>query len=163
MIDYDDDDEDYEEEEAEAEPGPLKLDLKELMFAYRDDGPDNAYYLDTTTGAIKLVNRSLFDLRELTDEVERHRYKYKYVPKPDRREVPDDLRAFMSTVEDEKLKNILSMAFESPHVLSSFKKIIESSPEERARLDNFLNRLTRERLETWLKANFIEYQWIENP
>lgn len=148
-----------EEEEEEERKGPIRLDLNELIFAWQDESPDNAYYLDTESGDVKLVNRNLLDLRDLTDDIERERWRYKYMPKPDRQQLPADLKQFHETVKDERLKSILSMAFESPHVLSAFKKILEKEPDEQKRLDEFRTSLAKKRIEAWLTANFIDYEF----
>ncbi|MBI2810437.1 MAG: hypothetical protein HYX67_06375, partial [Candidatus Melainabacteria bacterium] len=62
----------------------LNLELSELVFAWQDDTQDNAYYLDIESGIVKLVNRNLLDLRDLTDEIEQDRHKFLYMPKPDK-------------------------------------------------------------------------------
>lgn len=131
------------------------LDMAYLIFAWQDDAPDNLYYLDMRTGNVRLVNRNLTDLRDLTDEIEKNRERFKYLPKPDRGELISDLKDFMNSVQDAKLKNILSVAFESPHLLSAFKKILESSPSEASRLDQFRNEKVEKRVQQWLKANHI--------
>lgn len=136
----------------------LKLDLSELVFAWEDDTPDNAYYLDTRAGIVKLVNRTLLDLRDLTDEIEKNRERYLYMPKAERTQLILDLKEFWSTVQDDKLRNILSMAFESPHVLSSFKKILEGHADELKRFDDFRLHKTRMRIEEWLNSHGLKFE-----
>lgn len=138
----------------------LKLDFSELMFAWQDDTQDNAYYLDIESGVVKLVNRNLLDLRDLTDEIEQDRHKFLYMPKPAKEQLVLDLKEFWSTVTDDKLRNILSMAFESPHLLSSFKKILEGNPSELERFEEFRREKTRKRIEEWLKSHAIEYNLV---
>ena len=135
----------------------LTIDMSYLIFAWQDDSPDNLYYLDVTTGDITLVNRNLLDLRELTDEIEQDRERYLYLPKPAPDELKQDLIDFMRTVQDAKIKATLEMAFESPHLLSAFKKIVSSDADELKRLEEFRTDKTRARIEKWLKANFIAY------
>lgn len=136
----------------------LILDLPELLFAWQDDTQDNAYYLDIESGVVKLVNRNLLDLRDLTDEIEQDRQKFLYVPKPDKEQLVRDLKEFWSTVEDDKLRNVLSMAFESPHILSSFKKILESNQIEAERFEKYRADKTRLRIEEWLNSHAIDYK-----
>jgi len=136
----------------------LKLDLPELTYAWEDDTPDNSYYLDIESGVVKLVNRNLLDLRDLTDEIEQDRHKFLYMPKPSKEQLVLDLKEFWSSVEDDKLRNILSMAFESPHLLSSFKKILEGNSHERARFEQYRQEKTKKRIEEWLKSHAIKYQ-----
>lgn len=136
----------------------LKLDLSELIYAWQDDSPDNAYYLDIESGIVKLVNRNLLDLRDLTDEIEQDRHKFRYVPKPSKEQLVLDLKEFWSTVTDDKLRNILSMAFENPHLLSSFKKILEGNPSELQRFEEYRQNKTQKRIEEWLQSHGIKYR-----
>src|SRR5208283_1257750 len=153
--DFDDDDDNFDE------AGPLKVefDLPALLLAWQDDSPDNSYYLDTTSGAVRMVNPNLFDLKELTDEIERHKYRYLYLPKPQRGELRDNLRDFQKTVENTDLVRILDMAFESPHPLDAFIKILSSNQGELARFKEFRQSRALVRLKQWLQANALHDRW----
>ena len=153
--DYDDDDDDL----GEDPPLKIEFDLPALLLAWQDDSPDNSYYLDTTSGAVKMVNPNLFDLKELTDEIERHKYRYLYLPKPQRAELRDNLKDFQKTVESADLVRILDMAFESPHPLEAFIKILSSNPEELARFKEFRQSRALVRLKQWLQANSLHDRW----
>lgn len=133
----------------------VEFEIERLIFAWRDDSPDNIYYLDLVTGEIQLVNRTLEDVKELTDEIELERNRYLYLPKPERDQLKNDLRDFMSTIEDQSLLRILEMAFESPHVYSSFLKILDKRVEEKERLQEFIDSRSRMRVLQWLEANCI--------
>jgi hypothetical protein len=139
----------------------VNLNLSELVFAWQDDSQDNAYYLDIESGVVKLVNRNLLDIRDLTDEIEQDRHKFLYMPKPEKETLILDLKEFWSSVQDSKLRNILSMAFESAHVLSSFKKILESSPDEAKRFEEVRLNKTRKRIEEWLNSHALKYTLSE--
>jgi len=136
-----------------------RIDMSYLMFAWQDDSPDNAYYLDTKTGDIKLVNRNLLDLRDLTDEIEKTRERFLYVPKPDRQTQLADLHDFAHAVTKERFRRLLDMAFESPHVLSGFRKILENDPEELKSLNDFLEAKVLKRIHSWLAANAVPETW----
>ncbi|CAN5598725.1 hypothetical protein BH10CYA1_BH10CYA1_11040 [soil metagenome] len=136
----------------------LNLELSELVFAWQDDTQDNAYYLDIESGVVKLVNRNLLDLRDLTDEIEQDRHKFLYIPKPEKEKLVLDLKEFWSTVEDDKLRNILSMAFESPHLLASFRKILEGTPSELTRFEEYRQNKTKMRIEEWLNSHALKYE-----
>ncbi|MBS1993646.1 MAG: hypothetical protein JSS86_10735 [Cyanobacteria bacterium SZAS LIN-2] len=158
--DFDDDD----DEGIDGEPLKIEFDLPALLLAWQDESPDNSYYLDTASGAVKLVNPNLFDLKELTDEIERHKYRYLYLPKPLPGETKGNLRDFQKTVEDEHLVKILDMAFESPHTLDSFIKILSGKPEELARFRQFRQSRALLKLKQWLHANSLHDRWqIESP
>lgn len=162
---FDDDDEDDDDfldeedlEERESENQGRSFDLEELIAAWEDDSPDNLYYFDTTTGAVKMVNRNLFDLRELTDEIEKNKERYLYLPKPDAKQLKGDLRDFQKSIEDQSLKRVLDMAFESPHLLSSFKVILKSR-ELVGTLEHFLRSRSCLRIRQWMDANALTDRW----
>jgi hypothetical protein len=136
-----------------------RIDIPYLMFAWQDDSPDNAYYLDTKNGDIKLVNRNLLDLRDLTDEIEKTRERFLYVPKPDKQTLLADLHDFAHAIKKDQLKPVLDVAFESPHVLSAFRKILENHPEELKNLNEYLEEKVLKRIHTWLAANAVPEVW----
>ena len=142
----------------------LCADMDLLTLAWEDESPDNLYYLDTRSGVVKLVHKHLFDLRDLTDEIERDRERFLYVPKPDKGEMRKDLRNYMSKVKTQSLLPVLEMAFESPHSYMAFHKILEKEPPE---LKLFLadrEKLVRERIDQWLAANdYIHDSSFVNP
>lgn len=158
----DDDDDDQELEERLAQDPLLGqnrvFNLQALIDAWQDESPDNLYYLDTESGALILVNPNLFHLKELTDEVEKHKYRYLYLPKPATNQVKDDLRDFQKTIEDQKLRSLLDMAFESPHLISSFNKILASEQLTGA-LKEFREGRVRLRIRQWLEANSLADRW----
>jgi Uncharacterised protein family (UPF0158) len=131
----------------------IKIDMVYLSFAYQDESPDNTYYLDTEYGDICLVNRELLDLKDLTDEIELSRDKFLYIPKPNGKDLIEDLRNFVETVQDAKLKGVLSVAFESPYVMQAFRTILNPHSEELSRFEKFIAKRTRERVIGWLNAN----------
>lgn len=161
----DDDDDDYEalDEEDLAlannrdEPSARehKLDFNALLHAWQDQHPDNRYYLDTTTGSIKLVNKNLLDLGELTDEIERHKYRYLYLPKAERNQQRNDLRDFKNGLETPNLVKLLEVGLESPHPLSAFQTILGTNQELSEQLKEFLTGRARLRIRQWLEANFL--------
>lgn len=134
----------------------LRVSTKDIIFAWLDDSQDNSYYLDKIEGETRMVNRNLIELRDLTDEIERSSTRYLYVPKATREDLMEDLNAFLETVERSDLKNVLPIAFESPHKVSSFRKILEKAPDELQRFDEFREKRILRRIEKWLNANGIE-------
>ena len=142
----------------------LCADMPSLLLAWEDESPDNLYYLDTRTGVVKLVHQHLFELRDLTDEIEKNRERFLYIPKPDRAEMRKDLRNYMEKVKTESLLPILEMAFESPHSYMSFRKILEKDPAELKRFLDDRDALVRSRIDEWLSANgYIHDASYVNP
>jgi hypothetical protein len=136
----------------------IKIDMEYLVFAYQDTCAENLYYLDTEYGEIRLVNRELSDLKDLTDELELSNSRFLYVPKPPKDLLHQDLQAFAASVADHKLGSLLSIGLESPHALAAFRKILSAHEAELARLEAFLISRTNERVLTWLRANGLEPQ-----
>ncbi|MBN9395295.1 MAG: hypothetical protein J0H83_08625 [Candidatus Melainabacteria bacterium] len=155
--DYDDDDDDDDLDQADA--ADAGFDLNALVFAWQDTHPDNNYYFDTNSGGIKMVNRNLLELRDLTDEIERHKYRYLYLPKPDPKQLREDLRDFQRDIDNAKIKNILDMAFESPHPLEAFKKILSENPEKIKELEAFRHGRALIRIRQWMEANSLRDRW----
>ncbi|HEY9785663.1 MAG TPA: UPF0158 family protein [Candidatus Obscuribacterales bacterium] len=138
----------------------LTINAQDIVFAWQDECLDNAYYLDIESGDTRLVNRNLLELGDLTDEIERDLERFLYIPKPDKNLLIDDLKEFAFTIEDSSLKNILPLAFESPDPVAAFKKILERSPRDRARLDAFIRASLLARVDRWLKANAIDAEFV---
>lgn len=134
----------------------LRVATKDIIFAWLDDSQDNSYYLDKIEGETRMVNRNLIELRDLTDEIEKNSTRYLYVPKLTKEDLLEDLNSFLDTVEKADLKSILPIAFESPHKVSAFRKILEKHPEELQRFEDFREKAMLTRIEKWLKANGIE-------
>ncbi len=136
------------------------INFTDLIFAWQDDSPDNAYYLDTESGDIRMVNPNLLDIKDLTDEIERDRERFLFIPKPEPKYLKNDMHAFLETT-DVKLRPVLEMAFESPHTLSAFQKILSGSPDELKRFEQFRVTRLKERILEWLEANFVDYTEVE--
>jgi hypothetical protein len=158
----DDDYEDLDEEDLalgdrhkKPAASEQKLDFNALLHAWQDQHPDNRYYLDTTSGSIKLVNKNLLDLGELTDEIERHKYRYLYLPKAERNQQRNDLKDFKNSLEAPDLVKLLEVGLESPHPLSAFQTILSTNQELSEQLKEFLTGRARLRIRQWLEANFL--------
>ena len=134
----------------------ISLDINALASAWQDDNPDTAYYLDRQTGFVVLVQQSLYDLRDLTDEIESDRDRYLYIPKPKDGELKQDLKDFAEIISDPKLARLLSVALESPNVLCACKIVLSKEPKELARLEEFRKARTFIRIKQWLSANCFD-------
>lgn len=160
-----DDDDDFDDEDLDDDEMTFKeelvYDLAALVHAWQDDAPDNNYYLDTRNGSVKLVHQNLYDLKQLTDEIEKHKERYLYLPKPGPNQLKDDLRDFQKAVENKSLQPILDMALQSPHPLAGFNKVLANHPEELNRLKEFRESRVRLRIKQWFEANSLTNRWDE--
>jgi len=134
------------------------IDMEYLVFAYQDESSENIYYLDTEYGDIRLVNQDLLDLKDLTDELEIMQDKFLYVPRQNKEELLQDLLAFIDSVAESSLKQVLQVGMESPHLVNAFKTILSKHPDELSRFAAYLKAQSEARLLVWLKANAIEPQ-----
>ena len=134
----------------------LQIDLDYLIFAWQDESPDTAYYLDSDTGSVVLVQRDLSDLDDLRDEIELQPNRYLYVPKPSPEQVELDLTDFIYTISDAKLKSLLTVAFEGTNRLAACKTILKQQPAEAERWNQFRTQAVKERVRRWLAANNLE-------
>ena len=81
--------------------------------------------------------------------------RFLYVPKASKEEVLDDLHDFMTEVKDNDFRRILTVAFESPLVLDSFRKIVAKHPPLLQKFETYLQNKAKARLSSWLKANAL--------
>lgn len=130
-----------------------------LLIAFEDEVEENKYYLDKETGSVQLVCRDLLDLDDLTNEIENDRERYLYIPKPDPRQLKEDLTDFADLVDDLHLKELLKVALEGPNALFAFKKILSGRAEELKEWEAFRAEQVNRRIEQWLDANFITHNY----
>ncbi len=136
----------------------LKVDLSYLVFAWQDESEHAAYYLDTDTGSVVLVQRDLDDVDELREEIELQPNRFLYVPKADPRQVELDLFDFVFTVADEKLKTLLTLAMEAPDKAGSVRTILGKYPEQSERLRKWRDDIALQRVFKWLHAHDLEVE-----
>ncbi len=140
---------------------PFCLDMPYLILAFEDDSEETTYYSDKQTGNVLLVRSDLLDRDDLTDEIEKNRERYLYIPKLDHKQLKEDINDFIQDISDNHLKNLLTVAQESPNVLFALKKILASYPNELERLEKFRDGRICVRVHQWLGANFIAHDFPE--
>lgn len=134
----------------------LEIDFEYLVFAWQDDSPDTAYYLDSDTGSVVLVQQDLDDLDELRQDIELQPNRYLYVPKQDPLQPELDLQDYIYTVTDADLKSQLTVASESRDKFGSCKQILKQNPDELARWEKWQTDAVRERVRKWLAAHNLQ-------
>jgi len=132
-----------------------RIDMDYLLFAWQDDSPDNAYYLDLHSGCVELVQRGLLDLKELTERIELNRRRYLYVPKPDYGRAKKELIAFLDSITNPDIVRLLPVVLESPDPFGASKSVLGKHPDELKRWEEFRVQRVRNQVEEWLAANFI--------
>lgn len=134
----------------------LEMDFEYLVFAWQDDSPDTAYYLDSDTGSVILVQRDLEDVDDLREEIELQPSRFLYVPKPAPLQPELDLSDYIFTVADENLKAQLTVASEGHNRFNACKHILRQRPEELARWEKWKQDAVRERVRKWLAAHDLQ-------
>lgn len=132
-----------------------RINFDDLVFAFKDEAYNNSYYLDKRMGYVLLVSANLLDCKELTNEIEINNWRYIYIPKVDPNDLKKDIDAFASQVEDPKLKEFMSFAILSPTPANAMRKVLENDPTLEHNWHQFRKNQIRNRIEKWLKANFI--------
>jgi len=114
----------------------VRVDLQELRFAMEDASYEHRYFLDTETGELILVSE-LFDdeeaERQLTEIDEAEPGRYLQVPRADSREGYDDMQAFIDTLSDEHLQELLNVAIQGRGAFRRFKDVLARHPAEQQR------------------------------
>jgi hypothetical protein len=134
----------------------LTIDLEYLLFAWQDEAPQSAYYLDTETGSVVLIQRDLDEVDELRREIEVGGDRFVYLPKPDREQIELDLGDFIYTSSDAKLKAMLEVALESRDKIGTCKTLLSRYPEELKRWQEWRRKASLERVKKWLAAHDLE-------
>jgi hypothetical protein len=132
-----------------------KIDFEYLVMSWQDESPDSRYYFDTETGCVELVQSGLYDVDDLTDQIEKNHERYLYIPKANKDEGRKDLKSFMETVGADNILRLLEVALEAPDPVYACRTILSKYPEELSRWTAFREDSIRRRINQWLAANFI--------
>jgi hypothetical protein len=130
----------------------LKIDLDELCSAMENSSYENEYYLDLETGDILFLSECMDDeeTENLRERIDEESDRYEPIPKAESHEGYDDMRAFIATVEDEHLAELLEVAINGKGAFRRFKDVLLGYPEERERWFEFKDGRMRERVLEWL-------------
>jgi Uncharacterised protein family (UPF0158) len=149
---------------ADREPGggarrAVPIDLDEVGAALDDGSWEHTYYLDTQTGEVLLVS-------ELWDPGEARRQRaaveaapmgrYLEVPRSDSRAGYRDLEAFIATVADERVQEVLEVAIQGKGAFRRFKDVLGRYPAEQTRWFAFRAARLEARARAWLADEGLE-------
>ncbi len=131
---------------------PLKIDFDELCSAVEDNSYENEYYLDRETGEILLLSEYVDDEErgKLKDRIDDNPDRYERIPKAEPREGYEDMQAFIATVDDERLAELLEVAVNGRGAFRRFKDVLLNYPEARERWFQFQDNRIQERAREWL-------------
>ena len=130
----------------------LKIDLDELYDAMENSSYEAEYYLDLKTGEILFVSEDMDDEEtgKLKNQIEEELDRYEPISKAESFERYRDMQAFIATVEDDHLSELLEVAINGKGAFRRFKDVLLNYPEERERWFQFKDDRMKERALEWL-------------
>ena len=130
----------------------LKIDLDELYDAMENSSYEVEYYLDLETGEILFVSEGMDDEEtgKLKIQIGEELDRYEPIPKAESYEGYRDMQAFITTVEDDHLSELLEVAINGKGAFRRFKDVLLNYPEERERWFQFKDDRMKERALEWL-------------
>jgi hypothetical protein len=130
----------------------LKIGLDELYDAMENSSYEVEYYLDLETGEILFVSEGMDDVEtgKLKNQIEEELDRYELIPKAESFEGYRDMQAFIATVEDDHLSELLEVAINGKGAFRRFKDVLLNYPEERERWFQFKDDRMKERALEWL-------------
>jgi hypothetical protein len=130
----------------------LKIGLDELCDAMENSSYEVEYYLDLETGEILFVSEGMDDEEtgKLKIQIGEELDRYEPIPKAESYEGYRDMQAFIATVEDDHLSELLEVAINGKGAFRRFKDVLLNYPEERERWFQFKDDRMKERALEWL-------------
>ena len=130
----------------------LKIGLDELYDAMENSSYEVEYYLDLETGEILFVSEGMDDEEtgKLKIQIGEELDRYELIPKAESYEGYRDMQAFIATVEDDHLSELLEVAINGKGAFRRFKDVLLNYPEERERWFQFKDDRMKERALEWL-------------
>lgn len=144
-----------------GEKRPLKIDMDELRSAIEDNSYEHEYYLDLVTGEIIYFSEYVDDEErgKLRDRIDDNPSHYEQIPKEEPREGYENMRAFIATLDNKHLVELLEVAINGKGAFRRFKDVLLNYPEERERWFQFKDARIQEQALEWL--NNIDIILIE--
>ena len=130
----------------------LKIVLDELYDAMENNSYEVEYYLDLETGKILFVSECMDDVEtvKMKNQIEEELGRYELIPKVESFGGYRDMQAFIATVENEHLAELLEVAINGKGAFRRFKDVLLNYPEERERWFKFKDDRMEERALEWL-------------
>ena len=132
----------------------LKIGLDELYDAMENSSYEVEYYLDLETGEILFVSEGMDDEEtgKLKNQIEEELDRYELIPKAESYEGYRDMQAFIATVEDDHLSELLEVAINGKGAFRRFKDVLLNYPKEREKWFEFKDARIQEQALEWLES-----------
>ncbi len=151
----------------------LKVDMATLEGAFEDASWEHSYFLDLETGQVIMLTDDMFGYvegppdyplpdwqQEWVEQAEAveagYGTRYIRIPEADSHAAYDDMEAFITTVQDPHLTELLWVAIEGRGAFGRFKGVLATHPRERERWFDFKDERLRQRILDWLKFEGVE-------
>jgi hypothetical protein len=86
--------------------------------------------------------------------------RYRMIPKPDSREGYRDMQAYISSLEDDQLREVLEVAIRGSGAFRRFKEVLHRYPEAQKNWYAFKNDREQPRILDWLASEGIEPEFV---
>jgi len=138
----------------------LHIDLDELCNALDNSSFENNYYLDLETGEILFLSEFMDDeeSEKLKEQIEEDFDRYEPIPRAESHEGYRDMVAFIDTIENEHLVELLEVAISGKGAFRRFKDVLLNYPEERQRWFRFRDERIEERAIEWLDSIDVDLE-----
>ena len=132
----------------------LKIDLDELYSAMENSSYEVEYYLDLETGEILFVSEGMDDEEtgKLKIQIGEELGRYELIPKAESYGGYRDMQAFIATIENEHLAELLEVAINGKGAFRRFKAVLLNYPKEREKWFEFKDARIQEQALEWLES-----------
>jgi len=135
----------------------LPIALQELCNAFEDSSDEHRYFLDLETGGITLDFLDATEREELDEMVdEASKERYRYLPNEKSQVGYKDMKEFIETVKEAKLKEKLRIAIARSGAFKRFKNVLTSYPNEKEIWLKFKDGKIMDHVNEWLEEEGIE-------
>jgi hypothetical protein len=86
--------------------------------------------------------------------------RYRTIPKQDSREGYRDMQAYISSLEDDQLREVLEVAIRGSGAFRRFKEVLHRYPEAQKNWFAFKNDREQQRILNWLESEGIEPEFV---
>ena len=142
------------------------IDWEELKLACERNAPGVTSYLDLQTGAVLVFTQESEEEVNRERDVARNRQRYVRIDAAPPREQYRWMEKFVSTVEDDALRERLLIAIDGKGAFRRFKDVLSHYPGERERWFSYRSRHVYAYIKEWLARNNIIVEtpppWGEN-
>lgn len=136
-------------------PANVRVSVRALMNAAQDPTADAMFYLDSKTGDVLKITRSmnLAELARFKAAADKEVDRFLKIPRPTSEETYGDMEAFRATVKDKKLADRLRLAVTGGGTLRNFVDALTPVPAEKDRWYKFRDARLGARLQDWARQN----------